>query len=347
MKQVVLRGPRDLVIEDAEMDTSHLGPHEIYVETEITALKLGTDRGAWEGVVSMPGAPMWFPRWLGDSNLGEVRGVGSEVTRFNVGDRVVSRQHHQSAWIADEWGAKGAGQIVKVPERVSSEDAVYTHLYSLSGFCYRKAQFRPGEYVAVVGVGVLGLGAIALGPIYGAQVVAIANSPIRLEMAKKMGAHEGFLSDDPDLQEKLDDFSLGNGIDLVILTANPWPAYRTACEIVRRSGRISVVALSGRGEADLDFNPLWSGYFYDKGISLIAANGEAEDTYPSETDDKRWSHERRAEHILGLMEDGRLQPSKLITHRMHYTETAKAYQLMETRNKNMLGVVFDWSDAVG
>jgi threonine dehydrogenase-like Zn-dependent dehydrogenase len=165
-------------------------------------------------------------------------------------------------------------------------------------------------------------------------------------MAKKMGAHAGFLSDDPDLQAKLDEFTLGNGIDLVILTANPWPAYRTACEIVRRGGRISIVALSGRGEADLDFNPLWSGYFYDKGISLIAASGETEDTYPSETG-KRWSPERRGEHILGLMEDDRLQPSRLITHRMHYTETVKAYRMMETRDKNMLGVVFDWTDAVG
>ena len=181
------------------MDTSNLGPQDIYVETEITALKLGTDRGAWEGVVSMPGAPIWFPRWLGDSNLGEVRGVGSEVTRFKVGDRVVSRQHHQSGYVMPEWGDPLAGQLVKVPDGVSSEDAVYTHLYSLSGFCYRKAHFRPGEYVAVVGVGLLGLGAIALGPIYGAQVAAIVNSPVRLDMAKEMGAHAGFFSDDPDL----------------------------------------------------------------------------------------------------------------------------------------------------
>ena len=329
MKQVILRGPRDMVIEDVEMDTSNLGPNDIYVETIVTALKLGTDRGNWEGEPSIPGAPNEFPRWVGDSNIGEVRAVGSEVTRFEVGDRVVSRQHHQSGYVAPEWGDEHAAQIVKVPEGVPAEDAVYTHLYSLSGFCYRKAHFRPGEYVAVVGVGLLGLGAIALGPIYGAQVAAIANSPVRLEMAEKMGAHAGFLSDDPD-----------------ILTANPWPAYRTACEIVRRSGRVSVVALSGRGEADLDFNPLWSGYFYDKGISLIAASGVTEDTYPSETD-QRWSPERRGEHILGLMADGRLQPSKLITHRMHYSEIVQAYELMETRDKNMLGVVFDWTDVEG
>ena len=266
MKRVILRGPRDMVIEDVEMDTSNLGPHDIYVETEVTALKLGTDRGNWEGEPSMPGAPNEFPRWVGDSNLGEVRAVGSEVTRFEVGDHVVSRQHHQSGYVAPQGGDEDAGQIVKVPEGVASEDAVYTHLYSLSGFCYRKAHFRPGEYVAVVGVGLLGLGAIALGPIYGAQVAAIANSPVRLEMAEKMGAHAGFLSDDPDLQAKLDEWSLGNGVDLVILTANPWPAYRTACEIVRRSGRISVVALSGGAK------PIWTSTRCGAAISTTRAS---------------------------------------------------------------------------
>ena len=43
-----------------------------------------------------------------------------------------------------------------------------------------------------------------------------------------MGAHATLLYNDPDLQPKLAAFSDGNGIDLVVLTANPWPAYRTA-----------------------------------------------------------------------------------------------------------------------
>ena len=93
-------------------------------------------------------------------------------------------------------------------------------------------------------------------------------------MALEMGAHAAFMHDDPDLEAKLDDFSLGNGIDLVILTANPWPAYRTSVEIVRRGGRVSIVSLLGRGEAPADFNPLYSGYFFDKGISIIAVNGQ-------------------------------------------------------------------------
>ena len=343
MKIAMLRGPRDLRIEEHPLDTSHLAPDDIWIETQISALKIGTDRGNYEGAEDVPGAPT-YPRWVGDSNLGIVRGIGSDVTRVQVGDRVVTRQPHQSEYIT-----KDSASIVKVPEGVHPEDAVYAHLYALSAHCYRKALFQPGENVAVVGVGVLGLGAIALGPLFGGRVVAIANSPVRLGMAADMGAHDGFLSSDPDLKAKLDAFTDGHGIDLVILTANPWPAFRTALDIVRPNGRVSIVALTGRGEPPLDFNPLPMELFYIKGISLFAVSGAAGYLFPSDSADpfmveRRFAADRAAAHVLSLMADGRLEPKRLITHRFHYTEMVHAYEMAYNRDKSMLGVIFNWQE---
>lgn len=337
MKIAMLNGPRDLHIEEHPLETSHLKPDEIWVETEITALKIGTDRGNYEGAEGVPGAPL-YPRWVGDSNLGVVRGVGSEVTRFQVGDRVVSTMPHQSEYVASEedW-------IVKVPEGVHPEDAVYSRLYALSAHCYHKALFRPGETVAVVGLGVLGLGAIAIGPLFGGRIVAIGNSPIRTEMAMKMGADAAFMYNDPDLKDNLDEFTGGAGIDLVILTANPWPAFRTAVEIVRPDGRVAIVSLLGRGEPPLDFNPLSMELFYIKGISLIAISGSIGDLYPSVGTD-RFSNERRTEHMLSLMAAGRLEPKRLVTHHFHYTDIAIPYEMIYQREKDMLGVIFNWKD---
>ena len=339
-KQAVLRAPRDLRIEDVDLDTDNLGPHEIWVQTEISVLKIGTDRGNYEGAgYGLNEAA--YPRNVGDSSVGIVRGVGSEVSRFEVGDRVVDRHSHASAHIYDE-----RQHIAKVPEGVAPEDAVWSHLYTLSGFCYRKARFEPGENVAVVGLGVLGLGAVALGRLFGARVVGLANSPIRMEMAMKMGAHAAYLSNDPDLQTKLDEFTNGMGIDLVILTANPWPAYRTSVEVVRNGGRVSIVSLIGRGEPDLDFNPLVLDWFYDKGISLIAVNGAAGYMFPGDRDaPERFSWNNSCEHVLSLMADGKLEPKRLITHRLHYSEIKKAYDMAYDRQKTMLGVVFDWRGA--
>jgi threonine dehydrogenase-like Zn-dependent dehydrogenase len=334
MKIAILHGPRDLTIEEQPLDTANLKPNEIWLETEITALKIGTDRGNYEGAEQVPGAPD-YPRWVGDSNLAVVRGIGSAVTRVQVGDRVVTRQPHESEYVTAE-----SESIVKVPDSVHPEDAVYTHLYALSAHCYRKAHFQPGENVAVVGLGVLGLGAVGLGPAFGARVVGLGNSPVRLEMAERMGAHAAYMSDDPDLEAKLDDFTNGVGIDLVILTANPWPAYRTSLQVVRPNGRVSIVSLLGRGEPPLDFNPLTMELFYAKGISIIAVSGAAGYLYP--TPETRFASDRSGDHILSLMADGLLEPKRLITHRFHYTEMVKAYEMAYNRDKSMLGVIFDW-----
>ena len=343
MKIAILHGPRDLRIEEHPLDTNHLAPDDIWIQTEITALKIGTDRGNYEGAEHVPGAP-GYPRWVGDSNLGIVRGTGRAVTRVRIGDRVVTRQPHQSEYITKE-----SASMVKVPAGVHPEDAVYAHLYALSAHCYRKALFQPGENVAVVGVGVLGLGAIAVGPLFGARVAALANSPLRLEMATRMGAHAVYLSTDPDLPAKLAEFTDGQGIDLVILTANPWPAYRTALEIVRPNGRVSIVSLLGRGESPLDFNPLSMDLFYIKGISLFAVSGAAGYLFPADSADprqtaNRFAADRSAAHILSLMADGRLEPKRLITHRFHYSQMVEAYEMAYQREKSMLGVVFDWRE---
>ncbi|RKY68140.1 MAG: hypothetical protein DRP97_06670 [Candidatus Latescibacterota bacterium] len=50
MKIAILRGPRDLCIEEQPLKPGNLKPDEIRVKTEITALKIGIDWGlcaAW------------------------------------------------------------------------------------------------------------------------------------------------------------------------------------------------------------------------------------------------------------------------------------------------------------
>jgi len=49
-------------------------------------------------------------------------------------------------------------------------------------------------------------------------------------------------------------------------------------------------------------------------------------------------------HILSLMEDGLLEPKRLITHRFHYTKMVEAYEMAYNREKTMLGVIFSWKE---
>ncbi len=340
MKAAILYGPRDLRLEERRIDVSNLKPDEIWVKTEITAFKIGTDRGNYEGAEQVPSAPD-YPRWVGDSNLGVVHGVGSQVSRFQIGDRVLASQPHVSEYVA-----KQTDRVAKIPENVDSEDAVFAHLYSLSAYCYFKANCRPGENVAIVGLGVLGMGAVALGPLFGTRLVAVGNSPIRLKMADRMGAHLSLMYDDTDIEPTLQSFTHGSGIDLVILTANPWPAFRSSMQIVRSGGRIAVVSILGRGETALDFNPLSMDPFQMKGVSVIGVEPlgrlPTASAVPAVTMEQRYSWQWLCGQILALMSTGSLEPKRLITHRLPCTKIAEAYEMALRREKDMLGVIFQW-----
>ena len=333
-----LKGPRNLVIEEIDSPKQPLGEEELLVKTKVTAFKIGTDRGNYEGAEQVPGAPP-YPRPVGDSNLGIIQAIGKNVKRFKVGDRVVSRASHQSEYIGNL-----SEPIVKVPEGVKDEDAVWAHLYTLSHRCFTKANFVPSEYVAVIGLGTLGLGAVGIGASIGARIIAIGNNQSRCDMAKRFGAEHTLLHSDPDIAQKIDEITGNNGVDLVILTANPWPAFKLSLETVRPNGRVSIVSLLGRGETELKENPLPMDLFYFKGISVVSVRdpGVMGYLYPLTNNEDRLSWNSQCDFVLKLMKENKVNPSELITHRLHYKDMQKAYEMAYNRDKQMLGVLFDW-----
>ena len=64
MKIAVLWDPRQITFEEREINSQTLAPNQIFVETELTAFKIGTDRGNYEGAEQVPGAPD-YPRGVG------------------------------------------------------------------------------------------------------------------------------------------------------------------------------------------------------------------------------------------------------------------------------------------
>ena len=69
MKIVTLRGPRDLFLDEQDIETNNLRLAEIWIETAISALKFGPDRGNYEGAEYTSSVVM-YPRSVGDNNLG-------------------------------------------------------------------------------------------------------------------------------------------------------------------------------------------------------------------------------------------------------------------------------------
>jgi threonine dehydrogenase-like Zn-dependent dehydrogenase len=336
----VLYGPRDLKLEEIYLDTDNMQPDEIWVRTDVSALSPGTDRGNYEGAEQIPGAPD-YPRRLGYSNAGTVTKVGNAVTRFTPGDRVFSMKRHQSDYMCKE-----SDMVIRIPDKVSSESASLTYLYHLGYHALRIGQLCPGENVAVVGTGLLGLTTITLARVFGARVVALTDMEGRMEVARKVGAHRAWLSNDPELQGKLLDFTDALGIDLVVLAANPWPAYQAALESVRAGGRVSILAFPGRDNDDLAFNPLASKWLYAKSLTIKGCCATpAAYPYPMPDGTQRFSIARGCQYILHLMEDETIRPADLITHRFRFDRANEVYEMLYHRDTLLIGAVFDWRSA--
>jgi len=335
MRQAVLYGAGDLRLEERPLDPESLQSNQVYVETEVSALSTGTDLGNYLGDSTyVPGAPD-YPRPVGYSNVGTIRRVGDSVHRLKLGQRVFSLKPHQSAYLANQ-----DDLLIPVPESVPSEEASLSYLTHLGLASLRQARFEPGENVAVVGLGVIGLCTISLARAMGGNVVGIANSAIRAETARGVGAHQSLLSDDPNLAEKLKDTFGEVGADIVVLTANQWEAYRLSVAIARYAGRVSVLGFPGRFQPKPDFNPLDPEWFYGKQLTLLGAGFAPRTDCPPQ--DLRFNTRRNLQYILELRASGSLRLKPVISHRFSAGRMKEAYELAKGHDKSLVAAVFEW-----
>jgi threonine dehydrogenase-like Zn-dependent dehydrogenase len=174
----------------------------------------------------------------------------------------------------------------------------------------------------------------------GATVIGIANSPLRIEAARQVGAHAALLSEDSNLKEKLEDTFGEIGPDIVVLTANQWEAYRLSVAMARYGGRVSVLGFPGRLQPKPDFNPLDPEWFYGKQLTLLGAGFAPRADCPPQ--DLRFNIRRNLQYILELMAARSLRLESLITHCLPASRMKEAYELAKEHDKSLIAAIFDW-----
>ena len=149
-----------------------------------------------------------------------------------------------------------------VPDGITPEQASLAYLAQLGMAAMRQARYESGESVAVVGLGVIGLATVAIARAMGATVTAVANSALRGEVARQIGAHEVHVAGEGEAPSE---------IDMVVLTANPWSAFRVSVDMVADRRPVEHPRLPRARRAAPQFNPLDPKWFYGKQLTLIGA----------------------------------------------------------------------------
>ena len=244
-----LLGPRRLEFEDISLDDDGLAPTEIYATTDVSAISFGTERAAYFGEPPLRPGPT-YPRLVGYCNVASVAAVGSAVTNVRAGQRILTHQSHQSAFIV------GANEVlITVPPELPSDVASMTYLAALGLSALQRVSFRPEDVVAVIGLGPIGLATVGVAASAGARCYAVGKGDMRLAKARILGACKTIVADN--VNEAL--------ADIVVVAASSWSAWRTALKRCARARAYRCIRIfPGRGEGPPTFNPLEPAHFYDK-----------------------------------------------------------------------------------
>lgn len=256
----VLHGKEDLRVE--RIGIPAIGPSDILVRVRV-ALTCGTDlkvyrRGHHAKMITLP-AP------LGHELAGDVIAVGSAVSAYKPGDRVVAANsapcHKCFHCRRDEYNLcenllfnNGAyAEFIKIPGPI-----VESNTYPIpSHVDYREAAIAeplacvlkglddtgvgPGDTVSVIGLGPIGLKFVRLAKVAGARVIAIGRRQVQLDRAEHLGADvlvESRRGHDPadDVRRATDG---GRGTDAVIEAVGSPHAWRQAVSMVRAGGTVN------------------------------------------------------------------------------------------------------------
>lgn len=277
------------------------------------------------------------PLPLGYCNVGTVIGVGTGVTSFQVGDRVISNGPHAEIVCVPQ------NLCAKIPQAVTNEAAVFTVVAAIGLQGIRLAQPTLGECFVVTGLGLIGLLTTQLLKAQGCRVLGLDFAPDKLAIAQKLGIDTLNLSQsDPIALAR--EFSRGAGVDGVLITAatqSSEPVHQAA-QMCRKRGRIVLVGVTGLELSRADF--------YEKELSFQVSCSYGPGRYDSNYEQKgqdypigfvRWTEQRNFEAVLDTLASGQLQTEPLISHRFSIDQADQAYAVL-TGDQPYLGIVLNY-----
>jgi NADPH2:quinone reductase len=174
------------VLEYVDFEPAAPGPQQVRVRNKAIGLNF-IETYFRSGLYPVPS----FPSGLGNEGAGIVDAVGSEVTRFKVGDRVAYGTGPLGSY--SELHTLPADNLVLLPESISFEQAAAVMLKGLTvQYLLRQTyEVKAGEtilfHAAAGGVGSL---AVQWGSALGAKVIGTVSSAEKAAHAKALGAWE-------------------------------------------------------------------------------------------------------------------------------------------------------------
>ncbi len=252
-------------IEKRERNIPELAANEVVVKMHAASLNYRDyliTTGAYSKNLPLPVVPL-------SDGAGEVVEVGSSVTRFKKGDRVMPI--FMQAWISGRLnkdaaksalggsidgvlqneGVFPAESLVSIPSHLSFEEAATLPCAALTAWnaMFEHGCVQAGNTVLALGTGGVSIFALQLAKAAGAEVIITSSSAEKLDRAKLLGADFCVnYRDNPDWDKTILQ-QYKDGVDHIIEVGGAGTLDRSL-NTVRLGGHISAIGLLAQGQFD-------------------------------------------------------------------------------------------------
>jgi L-iditol 2-dehydrogenase len=344
MRAAVYRGASHLSLETVPVPV--ISEREILLKVHTCGV-CGTDLKKIElGLVPAP-------RIFGHEIAGTVVKTGSEVNKFQIGDRVAIHHHvpcrncfyckkklfsqcetyrrtgttagfepagggfaeyvRVMDWIVDEG-------TVKIPDGITFEEASFLEPLNTCLKALETAELEQDEVVVIYGQGPIGLLMMRSALCDGARCIGVDFIQSRLEVARELGAMKALNPDMDDIASEIADLTEGRGADLAIVAAASPRAIEDAQKITRRGGRVLLFAQTIPGETV----PVDASRICVEEKKLIGSYSASIEL------------QEKAAHLIF---SGKVNVSRLISHRFALERLQEGIQLASNPSEHSLKVV--------
>lgn len=329
MQALVFHGPQSIALEER--------PRPVLMEATDAIVRItttticGTDLHIVKGDVPT----IADGRILGHEGVGIVEEVGANVFNFHPGDKVLislitscgrcsfckkAMYSHcrTGGWLLGNIIDGTQAEYVRIPladtglyllpPEVDDEAAVMLSCILPTGLeCgVLNGQVKPGDIVAIIGDGPVGLATLLLAQLYSpAEIIVVGHHHNRLEVARSLGATRTVDSSDGKAVERIMALTKGAGVDVAIEAVGVEATFDICQAIIAPGGHLANVGVHGKPVA-LHLERLWSA-----NITLTTRLVDAGST----------------PMLLQMIQSGRLDAKKLVSHRFDLSEIIKAYDI--------------------
>jgi threonine dehydrogenase-like Zn-dependent dehydrogenase len=347
MRATVFHGPGDIRVE--QVPRPHAGAGEAVIRVTTTTI-CGTDIHIVKGEYPVrPGLV------IGHEPVGVIEELGAGVTGYQIGQRVLvgaitpcgqcraclsgnlSQCGHGGGYEAlGGWrfgntidGAQAEyllvpaaqANLTPIPDGVSDEQVVLLADIASTGFSGAESgNVRIGDAVVVFALGPIGLCAVAGTRLMGASlIVGIDSDPVRLEMAKRMGADVVLDFTQIDVAAEVLKLT-GGGADVTIEALGTQGTFENALRCLRPGGTLSSLGVYS-GKLEMPYDAFSAGLGGQRIVTTLCPGGK-----------------ERMRRLIATVESGRFDPLPLITHRFALDDIVEAYDLFSNRREGVLKV---------